>query len=48
MIVGSREGWISAEECSALITRLFEMERVLMAALPRTMPKTESEAMLPF
>jgi len=47
-IVAGRQGWISAEECSALNTRLFEMESVLMAALAKPRPDSESEAVLPF
>jgi hypothetical protein len=47
LIVAGREGWISAGEYSALDTHLFDMERILMAALAQPEPPSVSEAALP-
>ena len=48
IIVAGREGWISAEECSALNIHLLDAEKTLMAALAQPTPEGESEAVLPF
>ena len=47
VIVASREGWISAGECSALNAHLLDAEKTLMASLALPEPVSGAEAGLP-